>query len=104
MSFGVMKFDVPDFCLSSKRKELEDKILSGEIDIRKVFCLIEAQDKEFIRLLKKEISDCDNPNDRDWLLEKLHELAGGAFIISMTLCSSFISIFHTPFQCFKYVC
>ncbi len=43
--------------LSDKRKELEQKIVNGEIDIRSVFVLIKEQDRGFIQELKKKIKE-----------------------------------------------
>ena len=44
--------------LSDKRKELEQRIVNGEIDIRSVFVLIEKQDREFISDLEDFIGNC----------------------------------------------
>ncbi len=62
-----------EFNLSDKRNELEQKILNGEIDIRKVFNLIMEQDKEFIKKLKGKIKEETN---QLWALELIDKLAG----------------------------
>ena len=67
--------------LDEKRMELEQKVLNGEIDIRKIFVLVKEQDKQFIKELKEVF--CVDPKMSeidDWANDKINKIFGKGLI------------------------